>query len=97
MILRDCSHARSDCRTAPRASRRAPSNDYSSRVVQVSFMERWELADKLVADCQDADSRRTAENRTISAEWLHKQEPIGTQIPAAPAAPVKKPEPAPVK
>ena len=63
-------------------------------------MERPELADKLVDDCQDASSRTTAEKRTIPVGWLQKQGPIGTPMPAAPAAPaapVKKPEPAPVK
>ena len=95
MILRDSSHARSDFRAAPRASRRAPSNDYSSRVVQLSFMEWWELADSLVADCQDGGSRTTAEKRTIPAEWLQKQGPIGTPMlaaPTTPAVPVRKDE-----
>jgi len=60
-------------------------------------MKWWELADKLITDYQDGGSRTTSEKRTIPAEWLQKQGPIGTAMPAAPAAPVKKDEPAPVK
>jgi dipeptidase len=60
-------------------------SDYSNRVAQENFMKWWELADKLVTDYQDGGSRTTLEKRTIPAEWLQKQGPIGTQMPAAPA------------
>jgi dipeptidase len=60
-------------------------SDYSNRVAQENFMKWWELADKLVTDYQDGGSRTTPEKRTIPAEWMQKQGPIGTQMPAAPA------------
>ena len=47
-------------------------------------MKWWELADKLVTDYQDGGSRTTPEKRTIPAEWLQKQGPFGTKMPAAP-------------
>jgi dipeptidase len=69
-------------------------NDYSNRVAQENFMKWWELADKLVTDYQDGGSRTTPDKRTIPADWLQKQGPIGTQTPPAP---VKKDVTAPVK
>jgi dipeptidase len=69
-------------------------NDYSNRVAQENFMKWWELADKLVTDYQDGGSRTAPEKRTIPADWLQKQGPIGTQVPPAPA---KKDAPVPVK
>ena len=64
-------------------------SDYSNRVAQENFMKWWELADKLVTDYQDGGSRTTQEKRTIPAEWLQKQGPIGTKLPTAPSAPPK--------
>jgi hypothetical protein len=62
-------------------------SDYSNRVAQENFMKWWELADTLVTDYQDGGSRTTPEKRTIPAEWLQKQGPIGTKLPAPPAPP----------
>jgi len=76
------------------ARARAFISDYSNRVAQENFMKWWELADRLITDFQDGGSRTAPDKRTIPAEWLQKQGPIGTQ---APAAPVKKAAPAPVK
>jgi dipeptidase len=67
-------------------------SDYSNRVAQENFMKWWELADKLITDYQDGGSRTTPEKRTIPADWLQKQGPIGTKLPAAPATPAAPPK-----
>jgi hypothetical protein len=48
-------------------------------------MKWWELADRLITDYQDGGSRTTPDKRTVPADWLQKQGPIGTPVPPAPA------------
>jgi hypothetical protein len=67
-------------------------SDYSNRVAQENFMKWWELADKLVTDYQDGGSRTTPDKRTIPADWLQNQGPIGTKLPGAPATPAAPPK-----
>jgi hypothetical protein len=66
------------------ARARAFISDYSNRVAQENFMKWWELADRLITDYQDGGLRTTPDKRAVPAEWLQKQGPIGTQVPAAP-------------
>jgi dipeptidase len=60
-------------------------SDYSNRVAQENYMTWWAFADKLVTDYQDGGSRTTQDKRTVPAEWLQQQGPVGTKVPAAPA------------
>jgi hypothetical protein len=59
----------------------------------LGYLEPFQLTN----DHKGGGSRTTPETRAIQAEWLQKQGPIGTQMPAARAGPVKKDEPARVK
>jgi len=59
-------------------------------------MKWWELADTLVTDYQDGGSRTAPKERTVPADWLQQEGPVGTKMPAAPATPAepaKKDEP----
>ena len=64
------------------------SHDCSTRVAQEEFVKWRDLADKLVTDYQDGGfARTTPDKKTIPADWMQQQGPVGTKMPAAPAAP----------